>query len=84
MTIDEYKTWKATRGDDAAQWKREDCVAADRLVKEETIKRLEAGLLDTATPTRVGDYVILMATHHFGSVETDKFLESIGAYPDWI
>ena len=82
MTIDEYKQWKLTRGDDAAQWKREDWVAADALVKAETLHNLAMKL--KKTDPVISRYVQLMVRTTFGSVETDEFLLRFRAYPGWI
>ena len=82
MTIDEYKKWKLTRNGDAARWKREDCVAADALVKEETLHNLSTKL--KKTDPIVAHYVMLMARTTFGTSETDAFLLRFRAYPDWM
>lgn len=78
----EYIKWKETRGEDTAEWDRNKCRAADELVKRTALACLQLRL--KGQPKVIRDYVILMARCHFGSVETDNFLQEMRAYPDWI
>lgn len=82
MTKDEYINWKATRSENAADWRRADCVGADRLIKEETLNNLRQHLKRYPEPLR--HYVYDMARGTFGSAETDQFLIEAGLYPDWM
>jgi hypothetical protein len=84
MTKDQYIQWKATRGDDAGLWDREQCKAADSLIKLETLGALKNWLAKNITNVTIRDYVWLMTRCHFGSYETDQFLQKLGMYPDWM
>lgn len=82
MSIERYKRWKNSRGEDASLWKRADCSDADALIKEETIKNLNKFLKTFPIPT--ADFLRVCVSAHWGSVETDNFLTESGLYPDWV
>lgn len=81
MTKDEYIAWKASRGE-AGTWDLSMCRAADNLIKTVVMANLEAAILHI--PYRTREYVQLMVSCHYGSVETDEYLTGLKCYPDWL
>jgi hypothetical protein len=82
MTPQQYQEWIKTRGE-SGTWGHDMCVQADALIRETTLTNA-GNWLDEYTPPKVAEYMKLMLKHHYGSGETDEFLQSINAYPDWM
>src|ERR1700751_6147352 len=58
---------------------------ADAWVKGYALQQLSEWLKEDGRQcSAVGDYVLLMARCHYGSVETDEFLRTLGCYPEWL
>jgi hypothetical protein len=80
-TKDEYLQWLASRGP-SGSWDHEACRTADQLIKDETLKTF-ANKIEGLNP-ELEQWIISLANHHFGSVETDNMLTSLDCYPSWI
>lgn len=82
FTKDEYTAWLKRRGP-TGTWNIEECVAADRLIKQATLSNA-ANWIAKHVHQDAQAYLKDMLNFHFGSVETDLFLTQIKAYPEWI
>ncbi len=83
MTKEEYLALKDVP---IRKWSYEQCLAADRLIKDETLKAAEANLL-TLMPTApkfIHEYMSMMLDLHYGSIETDECLMTLKTYPTWM
>jgi hypothetical protein len=83
MTKDEYINWMQTRGE-VGNWDIADCRAADKCIEQFALNAAEAWLSANIKQPLVRDYMMLHLSTSFGSVETDAFLQSINAYPNWM
>lgn len=84
MEKHQYLAWLATRSEPGTR-DREKCEQADALIKRETLANLHRylilkGIVGDATR----EYVEMIVSANFGSVETDDFLMKIKAYPEWM
>jgi hypothetical protein len=83
FTKEQYLEWLKTRGRPGS-WELEDCNAADTLIKNVTLFNAKKWLSEQSQHRGLIDYMMLMLSFHYGSGETDEFLQSINAYPDWM
>lgn len=82
MDKEEYIQWKATRGDNAAEWNRETCYKADQLIQRTALENFNRYTRQFDKP--VQEYLNSMVRVHFGSIETDHLLIALKCYPDWM
>jgi len=83
--MDEAKVREIHKAQSLEGYTHEELREADRWVKDYALHQLSLWLKeDGRQSTAVGDYVMLMARCHYGSVETDQFLKVCGCYPEWL
>ena len=56
----------------------------DTWIKATTLRNLREQLLVQGYPDSIREYVLHMACCHFGSMETDQFLQDRNCYPEWM
>lgn len=83
FTKEQYLAWKASRSDAAAQWQHADCRDADAHIRSEALIAAR-NWAKANVPAPAREYLNLMIRCHYGSAETDAFLQQIKAYPDWM
>jgi hypothetical protein len=84
MTPEEYKTWKATRGDNASKWDMRDCIKADALIKQVTLDNYAKWVGGLKLGPDATEYLNSTMRLHFGSVEADAALMELNLYPEWM
>lgn len=82
MTREQYVSWVATRGEDAALWERKKCYAADALIRKTAIGNFKKYMRQFPEPIRTFTYDCAAA--HFGAVEVDDMFTKLNMYPDWM
>lgn len=81
-TKEQYLTWLQTRGEPGT-WNMSDCTAADELIRSTALANANHWI-DLNVKTPADNLLKTFLSVHFGSVETDEFLQQIKAYPDWM
>ena len=61
---------------------RKELVQADQWIRDYALNSLKAKIDKYPAPIKA--FVSLCARAHFGSVETDTFLNQMGCYPKWM
>ena len=84
QSITEDKAREIHNAKDLTTYSYDQLVAADQFIKAYALDRLEQVLASKGIEHVIGEYIMLMSRCHFGSVETDEFLTSLGCYPAWM
>lgn len=82
MPITEDKVREIHQSKVLSGYTHEELHEADAWLKAYALDQLQGKLSNTGIC--IGDYVMLMARCHFGSVETDKLLTELDCYPSWM
>lgn len=82
--MDEAKVKEIHNATDLRGYEREELEQADYWVKLYALDKLTDHLNKAGVTNALKAYVMLMARCHYGSVETDEFLQAHHCYPDWV
>jgi hypothetical protein len=84
MTEDHARTIWSTEPSELHQFTHDDLVQCDAWIKGYTLKRLKQRRVFYSLPIYMRDYLLTCVSAHYGSVETDRFLMAMKAYPEWM
>ena len=82
--MNEDKAKEICNAADLSVYTRDELREADLFVKVHALVRLREVLDTFVMPELAKEYITLMASANYGSVETDQFLMSLDCYPDWL
>ncbi len=80
----EAKVKEIHKAEDLQSYTHSELVQADNWVKDFALYKLAEYLKTGPVTPALGEYVMLMARCHYGSLETDEFLKAYQCYPDWL
>ena len=83
MTKAEYLKIKRRKGGFTTCSYRES-LEADALVKQEALRSLHRTIGEYDLPKPIAEWMMIVASSTYGTVETDEMLTAIKAYPKWI
>jgi hypothetical protein len=81
-TITEERVKTIHAATNLTPFSHDELVNADNWIKRYALNKLHTALHDVPKPIR--EYIELMARCHYGSVETDEFLQEMHCYPLWM
>jgi len=82
--MNEDKAKEICNATDLSGYTHDELREADLFVKNYALDRLREVLDTFVMPKLAREYIVLMASANYGSVETDDFLMSLDCYPDWL
>lgn len=82
MNEKEYRDWLKNRPEDPAEWKNEDCRAADAFVKLTALANYGKKVDSWEIPPCVKKFLKDSALYTYATVETDMMLQELGCYPE--
>lgn len=80
MTKHEYKE---LLNKDFTLWTQQECISADMLIKQETLRNFNKEIEKLNIPVAVEEYLITTVRATFFSRDTEVLLDSLKCFPDW-
>jgi len=81
MTKREFLKLKAARP--LAEWTESECLYADKLIRDTTIKNLKEYLRTRKVDNPLRKWILQFVGHNFYYAETGEMLVKLKVYPDW-
>jgi hypothetical protein len=81
--ITETKVREIHEANELNKYQHSELVAADNWIKAYALQKLRTKLSALESKS-IRDFVLLMARCHYGSTETDDFLQKLDCYPTWM
>ena len=70
---------------DLSCYTHDELVQCDLWVKQYALEHLRTNLLGVVGMRKPhSDFILMMATYHYGTVEVDEFLTKLRCYPHWL